>query len=434
MDLCVLQTDPVIQRLIEAEEQRQKTTLNLIASENYTDPAIHAAQATVLSHKYAEGYPKKRYYPGCEIVDQIEQIAQERCKALFNAEHANVQPLAGSAANFAAFSSVLKPGDTILGMSLAHGGHLTHGHPVNFSGRIYTIIQYGVCKDTQLIDFEQIKQLAHEHKPKLIIAGASAYSRVIDFKQFAEIARQVGALLLVDMAHIAGLVAGGVHPNPTAHADLVTSTTHKTLRGPRGALILAKKELGTAVDRAIMPGTQGGPFLQQIAAKAICFELALKHEFKLYQQQTVKNAQTLAKCLKNYGFEIVTGGTDTHLFVVDLTDKQLSGREVEQRLESVGITASRSCIPFDPLPPAITSGIRFGTPALTTRGMNEADMELIATLISETVHTTDTAKLAAIAQEVKSFAQQFPLFSTKPILKDTAGVEFSFASNNAQIG
>ena len=406
-----MNTDTTLFHLIVQEEQRQKNTINLIASENYCSEQVRQATASVLTNKYAEGYPGKRYYAGCHVVDEVELLAIERCKNLFKAEHANVQPHAGSQANLAAYFAVLKPGDTILGMSLAEGGHLTHGHPVNFSGAIYNVVQYKVDPETQLIDFSEVEQLAMSHKPKLIICGASAYSRTIDFAQFAQIAKKVEALLLADIAHIAGLSVAYLQPLPFPHADIVTSTTHKTLRGPRGAIIMCKKELAPAIDKAVMPGTQGGPFMNVIAAKAVAFHEAEQSAFITYQKQVIANAQTLARHLQELDYTIVTGGTDNHLFIVDLRTKTLSGKDAEQALQKAGITASRSCIPFDPAKPWITSGIRFGTPAITTRGMKEKEMALIAQWIDQALsHTDNETKLQEIKKEVEAVCRNFPLY------------------------
>jgi len=403
--------DTTLFDLIAKETNRQESTINLIASENYCSQEVMRASASALTNKYAEGYPGKRYYAGCEIIDEVEQLAIDRCKQLFNAEHANVQPHAGSQANMAAYFAVLTPGDTILGMSLAEGGHLTHGHPVNFSGSIYNVVQYKVHPETHELDFDEIEQLAIAHKPKLIICGASAYSRTIDFEKFARIARKVGALLMADIAHIAGLVAAGLHPSPFPHADIATSTTHKTLRGPRGAIILCKQELAAAIDKAVMPGTQGGPFLNVIAAKAVAFHEALDPSFTAYQKQVIANAQALAQALQHKKYNIVAGGTDNHLFIVDLRNKDVSGRAAETALQKAGITCSRSCIPFDPAKPWITSGVRFGTPALTTRGMKENEMALIAELIDRALMQRDDENaLHAIKQEVHALCAQFPIY------------------------
>jgi glycine hydroxymethyltransferase len=403
--------DTALFKLITKEEQRQENTVNLIASENYCSKEVMQASASVLTNKYAEGYPGKRYYAGCEVVDEAELLAIERCKKLFNAEHANVQPHSGSQANMGAYFAVLKPGDTVLGMSLSEGGHLTHGHPVNFSGSIYNVVQYKVDPTTHLIDFDEVEQLAMKHKPKIIICGASAYSRTIDFARFANIAKKVGALLMADIAHIAGLVAVGLHPSPFPHADIVTSTTHKTLRGPRGAIIMCKKELAAAIDKAIMPGIQGGPFMNVIAAKAVAFHEAEQQEFREYQKQIIINAQELARHLQDLGYHIVAGGTDNHLFIVDLRNKNISGRKTDIVLQKAGITVSRSCIPFDPAKPWITSGIRLGTPAITTRGMKEKEMALIAQFIDRAIqHHDNENELETIRQEVETLCRKFPIY------------------------
>jgi glycine hydroxymethyltransferase len=394
--------DPEIFNLIDQEAQRQQTTINLIASENYTSQAVRQASASVLTNKYAEGYPGKRYYAGCRYIDQIEVMAQERCKKLFGATYANVQPHAGSLANMAAFFAVLKPGDTIMGMNLSEGGHLTHGHTVNFSGIFYRSVPYTVDRTTELIDYNALEDLTKTHKPNLIIAGASAYSRTLDFKAFRIIADNVGALLLVDMAHIAGLIAANIHPDPVPYADIITSTTHKTLRGPRGALILAKPDLGPAVDKAVMPGIQGGPFMHVIAAKAVAFKEALSDEFKQYQRQVVANAQAMATEFKTMGYRLVADGTDNHLFILDLRNKSINGRVAERTLETIGITVSRSCIPFDPEVPWITSGIRLGTPAITTRGALEEDVRHIAQLIDQALRfSNDQTHLKQLKQTVE---------------------------------
>ena len=364
----LLKHDAQIAQLLSQEQTRQNTSTNLIASENYAPAAVLEALSSTLTNKYAEGYPTKRYYSGCTIVDQVEILAIERCKQLFGAEHANVQPHSGSQANMAVLSAVLKPGDTLLGMSLASGGHLTHGHTHNFSGNLYTTVQYAVHPDTELLDYDAIEALAHTHKPKILIAGASAYSRTLDFERFAHIARSINAYFMADIAHIAGLIAAGLHPSPLAHADFVTSTTHKTLRGPRGGLIMCKNNYKDLIDRAIMPGIQGGPFMHVIAAKAVAFKLALEPEFTAYQAQVIKNAQAMAQEFISLGYRIVSGGTDNHLFIVDLSTHDITGRAAELLLEQAGITVSRSCIPFDTQKPWVTSGIRIGTPAITTQG------------------------------------------------------------------
>lgn len=403
--------DPLIAEFITQELAREEDELNLIASENYASPAVMTATGSVLTNKYAEGYPGKRYYGGCAIVDKVELLAIERCKKLFNAEHANVQPHAGSQANMAVYNAILKPGDTLLGMSLAHGGHLTHGHSVNFSGTLYKAISYGVNKETELLDYEEIARLAHEHKPKLIIAGASAYSRFIDFEKFATIAKEVGAHFMVDMAHIAGLVAAGVHPSPVPYADFVSSTTHKTLRGPRAGLVLCKKEFAQALDRSIMPGMQGGPFMHVIAAKAVAFEQALQPDFIEYQKQVLKNAKAMAQAFQERGYRIVSGGTDNHLFILDLRNKNITGLAAESALERAGISVSRSCIPYDPEKPWITSGIRIGTPAITTCGMKEKQALEIVVLIDEAImNHADEAQLKTIKKKVEQLCHQHPIY------------------------
>jgi glycine hydroxymethyltransferase len=402
--------DKEIIDIIAHENQRQEETINLIASENYVSPAVMAATGSVLTNKYAEGYPGKRYYPGCVFVDQAEILAIDRCKKLFNAQHANVQPHSGSQANMAVYFSLLQPGDTILGMSLAAGGHLTHGHGVNFSGTLFKSVQYTVNRDTEQLDFDEIEKLAHEHKPKLIVCGASAYSRTIDFEKLSTIAKSVNALLLADIAHIAGLVATGLHPSPIACADFVTSTTHKTLRGPRGGLIMSSAEHALKIDRAIMPGMQGGPLMNTIAAKAVAFGEALQPEFVEYQKQIIKNAQALAHELQSLGYRIVAGGTDNHLFIVDLTAKNISGLKADVALEKAGINVTRSCIPFDTKKPWETSGIRLGSPAVTTRGMKEIEMIAIAHLIDDVItHHDNDAVLTAIKVKVRNMCAQFPI-------------------------
>ena len=405
-------TDPEIFTIIHKEAQRQAHELTLIASENYTSSAVLEATGSVLTNKYAEGYPGKRYYAGCAYVDEAELLAIVRCKKLFNAEHANVQPHAGSQANMAVYFSILKPGDTIMGMSLAEGGHLTHGHAVNFSGNIYKSISYGVNKDTELIDYDYVERLAHEHKPKLIIAGASAYSRIIDFDRFAKIAQSVGAYFMADIAHIAGLVATDLHPSPIEVADFVTSTTHKTLRGPRGGLVMCKQKHADILDRAIMPGSQGGPFMQVIAAKAVAFQEALQPDFKTYQTNVIKNAQIFAQTMQTMGYRIVTGGTDNHLFIVDLRSKNITGKEAETALESAGINVSRSCIPNDPQKPWITSGIRIGSPALTTRGIiKKEDVEQLAQLTNDVIENhTNEMLLKTIREQVSIFCSKYPIY------------------------
>jgi len=370
--------DNQIWKIIDQEEKRQQEAINLIASENIAPPEIRKAMSSALTNKYAEGYPGRRYYSGCQFIDEIEEIAIERAKKLFMAEHANVQPHAGSQANMAVYHAILKPGDTVLGMQLSSGGHLTHGHPVNFSGMLYNFVSYGVDKKTEQIDYNEVEKLALKHKPKLIIAGASAYSRTIDFEKFSKIAKKVGAYLMTDIAHIAGLIAAGLHPSPIPYADFVTSTTHKTMRGPRGAFILCKKEHAKAIDRAVMPGTQGGPFMHAIAAKAIMFQNAMKPEFKKYQEQVIKNAQAMADEFKKLGYRIVSGGTDNHLFLIDLRSKNITGKDAELTLAKNGIYVNRNTIPFDPQSPFITSGIRIGTPFITSQGKTETNARKIA--------------------------------------------------------
>jgi len=397
-------TDPTIFSYIKQEQQRQEEQVNLIASENYTPLAVLQATASVLTNKYAEGYPGKRYYAGCSLVDQVEQLAINRCKQLFGVEHANVQPHAGSQANMAVYAAILKPGDTIMGMSLAAGGHLTHGHAINFSG---------VDPETEQLDYDAIAIQVEKYKPKLLIVGASAYSRHIDFERFAQIAKNSNAYLLADIAHIAGLVAVGLHQNPAPYADFISSTTHKTLRGPRGGLVLSKQEHAVNIDRSIMPGTQGGPFMHSIAAKAVAFQLALQPTFKVYQQQVIKNAQAMAQLFSDLNYRIVADGTDNHLFIVDLRSKNITGRTAETALEQAGITVSRSCIPFDPEKPWITSGIRIGTPAITTRGMKEHEIQQIAYLIDEALQNhNNQLRLQSIKQQIKKLCVKFPIYQT----------------------
>jgi len=403
--------DPVLAGIIHNEAERLENQITLIASENYASPAVLEATGSVMTNKYAEGYPGKRYYAGCEWVDQAEILAIARCKELFNAEHVNVQPHAGSQANLAVYFATLKPGDTILGMSLSEGGHLTHGHKVNISGTLYNSVAYQVHRDTELLDYDAIAMLAEEHKPKLIIAGASAYSRIIDFKRFAQIAHDVGAYLLADIAHIAGLVAAGLHPDAVDCADFVSSTTHKTLRGPRGGLIMCKQEHASLIDRAIMPGTQGGPFMHSIAAKAVAFHEALQPEFKTYQQHVLTNARTMAQAFHDLGYRIVAAGTDNHLFIVDLRSKHITGRAAELALERSGIIVSRSGIPFDEEKPWITSGIRIGTPAMTTRGMGQKESLELVQLIDDVINNHENeAMLKAINKKVEGLCKQFPVY------------------------
>jgi len=393
------------------ELKRQREHLELIASENFAPQAVLEAQGTVLTNKYAEGYPKARWYGGCEFVDQAEDLARDRVKQLFGAEYANVQPHSGTQANMAVMMAVLESQDTILAMDLACGGHLSHGHPLNFSGKFYNIVAYGVDKDTERIDCDKIEELALKHKPKMIIAGGSAYPRIIDFKRFRKIADKVGAYLLVDMAHFAGLVAAKIYPNPCEYAEFVTSTTHKTLRGPRGGFILAKEEFAKKINTAVFPGVQGGPLMHVIAAKAVAFGLALKAEFTQYQKQVVKNAKCFAKALENKGYRIVSGGTDSHLFLLDLRPKDISGKEATAALGEVNITVNKNLIPYDPKPPAVASGIRIGTPAVTTRGVKEADAEKIAEFIDRGLSNRDDLnQLKKIKKEVLEFTKRFPLY------------------------
>lgn len=407
---AVRSADPEITAWIDKEAERQNDGIELIASENFTSTAIRAAQGSVLTNKYAEGYPGRRYYGGCEFVDEVEKIAIKRACELFGAEAANVQPHAGSQANMAVYFALLNPGDTVLAMSLDHGGHLTHGHPMNFSGKLFNIVPYGVSPETETIDYDEVERLAMECKPRMILAGASAYPRVIDFARLRQIADKANAYLFVDMAHIAGLVAAGVHPSPVPYCDVVTTTTHKTLRGPRSGLILCKEKYIKAINSKVFPGLQGGPLMHVIAAKAICFKEAMTPEFKAYQQQLVKNAAVLAQALKDKGFRIVSGGTDNHLMLVDLRPKHATGKEVQIACDKARITLNKNMIPFDPEKPMITSGVRIGTPAVTTRGMKEAEMLRIADFIDRAVAAKDDdAALAKIAEEVRAFTKAFPL-------------------------
>ncbi|HHC6339522.1 TPA: serine hydroxymethyltransferase [Staphylococcus aureus] len=408
----ITKQDKVIAEAIEREFQRQNSNIELIASENFVSEAVMEAQGSVLTNKYAEGYPGRRYYGGCEFVDVTESIAIDRAKALFGAEHVNVQPHSGSQANMAVYLVALEMGDTVLGMNLSHGGHLTHGAPVNFSGKFYNFVEYGVDKDTERINYDEVRKLALEHKPKLIVAGASAYSRTIDFKKFKEIADEVNAKLMVDMAHIAGLVAAGLHPNPVEYADFVTTTTHKTLRGPRGGMILCKEEYKKDIDKTIFPGIQGGPLEHVIAAKAVAFGEALENNFKMYQQQVVKNAKVLAETLINEGFRIVSGGTDNHLVAVDVKGSiGLTGKEAEETLDSVGITCNKNTIPFDQEKPFVTSGIRLGTPAATTRGFDEKAYEEVAKIISLALkNSKDEEKLQQAKERVAKLTAEYPLY------------------------
>ncbi|MGO8734371.1 MAG: serine hydroxymethyltransferase [Terriglobia bacterium] len=417
LSLPLREVDPEIAQALDLEVDRQARTLELIASENFVSEAVLEALGSVMTNKYAEGLPGKRYYGGCEFVDIAENLAIERAKKLFGAEHANVQAHSGSQANQAVYMTVLKPGDTLLGMSLAHGGHLTHGHPLNFSGKMYKIVSYGVRKDTETVDFEELERLAQEHKPKLIVAGASAYPRLLDFERFAAIAKQSGALLMVDMAHIAGLVAAGLHPSPFPHADFVTTTTHKTLRGPRGGAVFCKAQYAKEIDKIVFPGIQGGPLMHVLAAKAVCFREALQPEFREYQKQVVLNARTLAEALAGYGFRIVSGGTDTHLALVDVFSKKVTGKQAEKALENAAITVNKNVIPFDANPPVVASGIRVGTPAVTTRGLREPQMELIAHWITEVLHNVeDESVQQRVRGEVEALTEKFPLYESRRVI------------------
>ena len=407
----VKQQDPKVQEMIELELGRQRNKLEMIASENFVSQAVMEAQGSVLTNKYAEGYPHKRYYGGCEYVDMVEELAIERAKQLFGAEHVNVQPHSGSQANFGVYFALLEPGDTIMGMNLSHGGHLTHGSPVNVSGKYFNIIPYGVDAETGRIDYDEMRKIAQEHKPKMIIGGGSAYSRQIDFKTMADIAHEVGAIFMVDMAHFAGLVAAGLHPNPVEYADIVTTTTHKTLRGPRGGMIMCKEEYAKAIDKSIFPGIQGGPLMHVIAAKAVAFGEALQPEFKEYAKQVIVNAQTLADALQEEGFTIVSGGTDTHVLLVDLRTVGLTGKVAEHVLDEVGITCNKNTIPFDPASPFVTSGIRLGTPALTTRGLQVKDMEEIADIIAVVLkNPEDKSVHEEASKRVATLCEAYPLY------------------------
>jgi glycine hydroxymethyltransferase len=407
-------SDPEIFEAIQREVERQDNGLELIASENFTSEAVLEATGSVFTNKYAEGYPGKRYYGGCEFVDVVENLARERAKALFKAEFVNVQPHSGSQANEAAYAAVLEPGDTILGMNLAHGGHLTHGHPLNFSGKLYKVVAYGVRRDDERIDYDEVQSLAKQHRPKMIIAGASAYSRVIDFARFRQIAEEVGAVFVVDMAHYSGLIAAGVYPNPCEHADIVTSTTHKTLRGPRSGMILAKEKFGPAIDKAVFPGAQGGPLVHVVAAKAVCFREAATPEFRRYQEQVLANARALAESLQDQGFRVISGGTDSHMFLIDIFAKGVRGKDAEKALDKAHMTVNKNAIPFDTNPPLNPSGIRLGTPAVTTRGLREPEMREIGALISSVVHNIASEQAIAEARrKVEAMSQRFPLYSFK---------------------
>lgn len=411
---ALLKTDPEVARAIWDETRRQAGKLEMIASENFVSEAVLAAQGSIMTNKYAEGYPAKRYYGGCEYVDVVESLAIERCKRLFGADHVNVQPHSGTQANMGVYFAVLQPGDTILGMNLSHGGHLSHGSPANFSGRLYNVVAYGVSRDTETIDFNEVEDQARKHRPKLIVVGASAYPRVIDFQKFREIADMTGAVVMADIAHIAGLVATGLHPSPTPVCEFVTSTTHKTLRGPRGGLIMCKQDRAAIINSRVFPGMQGGPLMHVIAAKAVAFQEALSAEFKTYQAQIVKNAQALAAALAAEGFRLVSGGTDNHLMLVDLTAQGITGKEAQEVLDQAGITVNKNGIPFDTLGPQITSGIRLGSPALTTRGMKEEEMRIIAGLIARILKDPKNQdKAAEVRENVAELCRRFPLYSER---------------------
>lgn len=411
--MSILETfDPEVAQAIEQETGRQEYTLELIASENFVSEAVLEAQGSIMTNKYAEGYPGKRYYGGCHYVDIVENLAIERAKELFGADHVNVQPHSGSQANMAVYFSVLKPGDTILGMNLSHGGHLTHGSPVNFSGRFFNVVPYGVTRESQTIDFDEVERLALEHRPRMIVVGASAYPRIIDFAAFRAIADKVGAVVMVDMAHIAGLVATGLHPSPVPHAEFVTTTTHKTLRGPRGGMILCRQEYAKTLNSNIFPGIQGGPLMHVIAAKAVSFKEALTPEFKSYQEQIVKNARTLASELLARGFRLVSGGTDNHLMLVDLSATELTGKIAEESLDKAGITVNKNTVPFETRSPFVTSGFRIGTPAATTHGLKEAEMKEVAGFIAEVLaNVNNDARLAEIKERVNAMMKRFPLYA-----------------------
>ncbi|HEX9456787.1 MAG TPA: serine hydroxymethyltransferase, partial [Candidatus Acidoferrum sp.] len=414
MNLPLDQVDPEIAEILRAEARRQLTGIELIPSENLVSEAVLEAMGSIFTNKYAEGYPGKRYYGGCEFADKAEQLAIDRAKALFGAEHANVQAHSGTQANIAVYMTALQPGDVVLGMNLAHGGHLTHGHPLNFSGKMYKFTPYGVRQDTETIDYDQVEQLANEHKPKMLVAGASAYSRIFDFERLGKIAKSVGAVFFVDMAHIAGLVAAGMHPSPVPHADFVSSTTHKTLRGPRGGLVLCKSQYAKELDRITFPGTQGGPLVHTIAAKAVCLKEATQPEFREYQKQVVVNARALAAAVANHGFRIVSGGTDNHLFLVELHSRGLTGRDAELALDRAGITVNKNAIPFDPLPPLKAGGIRLGSPSVTTRGMREPEMDQIGAWIADVLsHIGDAPVEWRVRKEVAELARRFPVYERR---------------------
>jgi len=409
--VSLAQIDPEVAQALRAETRRQAGTLEMIASENFVSEAVLEAQGSVMTNKYAEGYPGKRYYGGCDYVDVVERLAIERCTRLFGCDHVNVQPHSGTQANMGVYFAVLNPGDTILGMNLSHGGHLSHGSPANFSGRLYQVVSYGVNRETETIDFNEVEDQARRHQPKLIVVGASAYPRTIDFRPFRDIADRVGAKIMADIAHIAGLVAVGIHPSPVSLCEFVTSTTHKTLRGPRGGLIMCREEFAPVVNSRVFPGMQGGPLMHVIAAKAVAFQEALSADFRAYQEQIVKNAKTLASVLLEEGFRLVSGGTDNHMILVDLTPQGITGKEAQETLERAGITVNKNGIPFDTKGPMITSGIRIGTPALTTRGMEEGEMELIGRLIASVLKDiTNESRLALVRREVSLLCERFPLY------------------------
>jgi glycine hydroxymethyltransferase len=430
MSRPIEEVDPQIAEILRDELRRQSTSIELIPSENFVSEAVLEAAGSVLTNKYAEGYGTKRYYGGCEFVNQAEQLAIDRAKQLFGAEHVNVQPHSGTQANIAVYMTALQPGDTVLGMNLAHGGHLTHGHPLNFSGKTYKFIAYGVTKETETIDYDELDRLAREHKPKMVVVGASAYSRIIDFARMGEIARAVGALLFVDMAHIAGLVAAGMHPSPVPHADFVSTTTHKTLRGPRGGMILCKEQYAKDLDRTLFPGIQGGPLMHIIAAKAICLKEAMEPEFREYGRQVVANAKALAAGVAKHGYRVVSGGTDNHLFLIDINARGLTGSVAQPAFDRAGITVNKNSIPFDPLPPMKAGGIRVGTPAITTRGMREPEMEKIAAWIAEVLdHLDDEATEKRIRAEVAALAAKFPLYTKRLEAADAALAQHSYRAN-----
>ncbi|HEV2102114.1 MAG TPA: serine hydroxymethyltransferase [Candidatus Acidoferrum sp.] len=406
--------DPQIADLLREEAVRQATGLELIPSENLVSEAVLEAMGSIFTNKYAEGYPGKRYYGGCEVADKVEQLAIDRAKQLFGADHANVQAHSGTSANVAVYMSTLKPGDTVLGMALAHGGHLTHGHPLNFSGRMYKFVEYHVKQDTERIDYDEIEKLAHAHQPKMIVAGASAYSRIIEFERIAKVAKAVGAIFFVDMAHIAGLVAAGVHPSPVPHADIVSTTTHKTLRGPRGGMVLSKASFAKEIDKLTFPGTQGGPLVHTIAAKAVCFKEAMEPSFAEYQRQVAANAKALANAISRHGFRVVSGGTDNHVFLIEVHPRGITGSDAEKALDRAGITVNKNAIPFDPLPPMKAGGIRLGSPSVTTRGMKEPEMELIANGVAEVLtHMGDAAVEQKVRKQVAELAARFPIYESR---------------------